>query len=91
MSEKEVVNEVDGYPTFNEVEDFSLRNYNRGHVIINIIEDMTKQGCTKEECWEQVNRYLGFIDGGELGFIYRGVSVAKEMRLAEPNAYGYNN
>lgn len=91
MSEKEVVKEINGYPTFNDVDDVLLRNYNRGHVIINIIEDMTKQGCSKEECWNEVNNYLAYIDGSEVGLIYRGISAAKNMRIAEPTAFGYNN
>ena len=91
MKENEVVKEVEGYPTFNDVESIKLRNYNRGHVVINIIEDMTKRGCSKEECWDEVNRYLSHIDGSELGMVYIGISAAKEMRLAEPTAYGYNN
>ena len=87
MNESEVVTEVDGYPTFNDVENIQLRNYNRGQVIINIVEDLTAQGCTKEECWDEVNKYLGFIDGNEMGLVYRGVSAAKKKRLAEPTAF----
>ena len=87
MNESEVVTEVDGYPTFNDVENIQLRNYNRGQVIINIVEDLTAQGCTKEECWDEVNKYLGFINGSEIGLVYRGVSAAKLKRLSEPTAF----
>lgn len=90
MNENAIVLEYEGYSTFNDVEDIELRNYNRGHIIINIIEDLTSRGFSKEMCWEKVTEYMKCIDPVEKYKVYRGLAMAKNMRTSEPNAFGYN-
>lgn len=90
MNENAIVLEYEGYSTFNDVEDINMRNYNRGHIIINIIEDLTARGASKDECWKKVEGYMECIDPAEKYKIYRGLAMAKNMRTNEPTAFGYN-
>lgn len=90
MNENAIVLEYEGYSTFNDVEDCELRNYNRGHIIINIIEDLTSRGMREEVCWAKVEEYMKCIDPAEKYKVYRGLAMAKNMRTNEPTAFGYN-
>lgn len=52
------VQEFNGYPLFNDVEDVDIRNYNRAAVLVNIAEDWAiyQGGCV--DCQEFTRQYL---------------------------------
>ena len=91
MEEKEVVLDFEGYPTFNDVEDSDIRNYNRAHVVINIVEDLTKTGASKDYCWEKVKEYIKIIPNEDVFFIFMFLPDARAARVINPTAYGYSN
>lgn len=54
--------EVNGYPTFNQVEDDCLRLRNQANIMVNIVEDLTISGASKQECWDSVKAYITHTD-----------------------------
>jgi hypothetical protein len=54
--------EVNGYPTFNQVEDDCLRLRNQANIMVNIVEDLTIGGASKQECWDNVKAYITNTD-----------------------------
>jgi hypothetical protein len=90
VEENEVVLEYEGYPTFNDVEDFDLKAYNRAQIVINIVEDLTKSGASKESCWEKVREYVNKFPREELIFVFLSLPDARAARVVNPSAFGYN-
>jgi hypothetical protein len=91
VEENAIVLDFEGYPTCNDVEDSHLRNYNRAHVVINIVEDLTKQGASKDTCWEKVLEYVRNIPNEEIFLIFSSLPDARAARILNPTAYGYSN
>lgn len=81
MNEKPIVLEFEGYPTFNDVEDSELRARNRGHVVVNIVEDCTFQKKTKEYAWAKVESYMRNIPEEEHSYMYSASIVASLLRI----------
>lgn len=80
MNEKAIVLEFEGYPTFNDVVDSSLRNKNRGNVVVNIVEDCTFQKHCKEYIWEKVQSYMRLIPEEEWPYVYSATAIAMLLR-----------
>ncbi len=80
MKENELVNDFDGYPTFNDVEDKLIRFRNRGHILLNIVEDMTIARQPQEEIWKKIKGYLDSIPEEEIAFSYEAFIVAFNTR-----------
>lgn len=93
MNEKESVLDFEGYPTFNDVEDINLRGYNRAHIVINIVEDLTKTGASKDTCWNKVKEYITKlnISNHEVFIIFSSLPDTRAARILNPTAYGYTN
>lgn len=75
-----LVEEVNGYPTFNGVEDRVLRNRNRGTIAVNIVEDATYEGCSKEVCWERVRAYFMAIPQEDHAAVRSAMQIVLESR-----------
>ena len=82
MIENNIV-EIDGYPTFNNVEDEMIRDRNRGNIILNICEDTVMKGGTQEEAWATVKRYMSCIPPEHWERTYAAAKVAKAHRYKE--------
>ena len=76
----ERVIEYNGYSTFNDVEDIKIRSHNRGVIIINIIEDCTNKGYTKNQAWEMVEGYIQCIPKDEWVFAYAIAEIVATKR-----------
>lgn len=80
MNENVNALEFEGYPTCNDVEDVGLRLRNRGHIIVNIVEDMTIEKKTKQQIWERVASYLRAIPEKEIPLTIEAFQVAFAVR-----------
>lgn len=87
MSEKESkILEVNGYPTFNDIDDVILRNKNRGNVMVNIVEDVTSSGGNKDMCWDAVKTYIeSFEDKKDLNIATQCFRIAFFNRMYAKN------
>lgn len=84
MNENHIVLEFEGYPTFNDVEDYMLRFRNRGSVLVNIVEDQTAIKATREQVWAKVESYLRTLPMEELPHTMAAFQVACAMRQIHP-------
>ena len=59
-----------GYPLFNDVEDFELRTRNRGIIMANIMEDNTTDGIVSSRGIKDVTGYYSKVPAHEMQAVY---------------------
>lgn len=84
MNENHIVLDFEGYPTFNDVDDYMLRFRNRGNVLVNIVEDQTAIKATKQQVWAKVESYLKTLPAEEIPYTMSAFQVAVAMRQTNP-------
>lgn len=68
MNEKIV--EVNGYSTFNDVEDHEDRVLKQATIIVNMIMDGSRKHKSKERVWDNVSFYMSQINKSDWPAIY---------------------
>lgn len=81
MSER--VLEVNGYSTFNDVEDRNVRIKNQATIIVNIILDGARKKRKKEDAWNDVQSYLMVLPQEDWPMIYELSESIANKRMEE--------
>ena len=81
MSEK--VLEVNGYSTFNDVEDREVRIKNQATIIVNIIMDGARKHRSKELAWADVEAYMLSLPKEDWNEIYNHADSISTKRIEE--------
>ena len=79
----ESLTEVNGYSTFNDVEEKEVRIKNQATIIVNIILDGARKNRKKEDAWNDVQAYLLALPTEDWPEIYKLSESIANKRIEE--------